>query len=265
MERKYLAATLAMAATFMVFSQAFSSGFSGRLLRQPRATLLAELKCATRALSTRLLDKISPALRPDSPEEAQLLAELNLPALVGQVRQAELPQIAPVAPAPPVEPIAAITSDCPEARRARERAAREADRAQREMERVQRQMERQQQRLEKTQAKWQLHAGNIQVSLPENFDQQLQINVMSMQRHIAEQTMQTQIAAHALAQAQIKISKMKLKNFNYGAMQTQGIEESHRIACPAALSSSQSKTIDRLSNRFVQKVTRMFDSTFSSL
>ena len=79
MERRYLAATIAMAATFAVFSHAFGSGLLTKV-QKPRETLISEMRCAAQTLRTRLLDKVNRSLGSGSAEEAQLRVELNLPA-----------------------------------------------------------------------------------------------------------------------------------------------------------------------------------------
>ena len=80
MERRYLAATIAMAATFALFSHAFGSGIADHV-HDPRATLISEMHCATQTLRARLLDKVNRSLGSGgSAEEAQLRVEFNLPA-----------------------------------------------------------------------------------------------------------------------------------------------------------------------------------------
>jgi len=103
MERRYLAATIAMAATFAIFSHAFSSGLVTKL-HDPRATLVSEARCAAQTLRTRLLDKVNHSLGTSNGEEAQLRVEFNLPApmLAAAPAVPAVPAVAPVAPVPPV-------------------------------------------------------------------------------------------------------------------------------------------------------------------
>ena len=77
MERRYLAATIAMAATFALFSHAFSSGLLTKV-HDPQATLISQARCAAETLRARLLDKVNSSLGGGSAEEAQLRVELNL-------------------------------------------------------------------------------------------------------------------------------------------------------------------------------------------
>ena len=92
MERRYLAATVALAATFALFSHAFGSGLLAKL-HEPRTTLISEAHCAAQMLKARLVDKLNQSLGSGSAEEAQLRVEFNLPA--------PLLAAAPAPPAPP--------------------------------------------------------------------------------------------------------------------------------------------------------------------
>jgi DNA-binding protein YbaB len=93
MERRYLVATIAMAATFAIFSHAFGSGLLTKL-HEPHQTLISEMQCAAETLRAELLDKVNRSLGSGSAEQAQLRVEFNLPA----------PAFAAVAPAPPAPP-----------------------------------------------------------------------------------------------------------------------------------------------------------------
>jgi hypothetical protein len=89
MERRYLAATIAMAATFAIFSHAFGSGLLTKL-HEPPTALISEMKCEAQTLRTELLAKVNHSLGEGSAEEAQLRVEFNL-----------APPVMAVAPAPP--------------------------------------------------------------------------------------------------------------------------------------------------------------------
>ena len=104
MERRYLGATIAMAATFALFSHGFSSGMFSRL-QQPPTTLISETRCAAQQLRARLLDKVNQSLGPGSAEEAQLRVEFNLAAPA--VAAAPVPPVAPKAPVAPMKPVQA--------------------------------------------------------------------------------------------------------------------------------------------------------------
>ena len=85
MERRYLVATLALAATFMVFSQAFGAGRLAKLPRS-RAEVQADIACVRRTVAERIMAKLAPYVDSRAPEQAQMVAELNLPQLA-QVEQ----------------------------------------------------------------------------------------------------------------------------------------------------------------------------------
>jgi hypothetical protein len=80
MERRYLAATLALAVTFAVFSHGFNGGCLAKLTRS-RAKVLAELAYAKRYVAQQLVAKLEPYTGSRTAEQAQIVAELNLPEL----------------------------------------------------------------------------------------------------------------------------------------------------------------------------------------
>ena len=80
MERRYLVATLALVATFAVFSHEFRSGHLDNLPCL-RAELKSEIACAKHYLADQLMAKLRPFVDRNAPEEPQMLAELNLPTL----------------------------------------------------------------------------------------------------------------------------------------------------------------------------------------
>jgi len=80
MERRYLVATLAVVATFGIFSQAFGSGRLTKLPRS-RAELQADIACVRRTVAERIMAELQPYVETRAPEPAQMLAELNLPEM----------------------------------------------------------------------------------------------------------------------------------------------------------------------------------------
>jgi hypothetical protein len=80
MERRYLVAALALIATFAIFSREFRSGRLDKLPRS-RAELQADVNCAKRYVAEQLAEKVRPLVDRGVPEEAQMVAELNLPVL----------------------------------------------------------------------------------------------------------------------------------------------------------------------------------------
>jgi hypothetical protein len=128
MERRYLVAALAIIATFAVFSHAFRTLEHVSLLYGHHAGA----KCnADASAASRFIGKVRTHLRPGYPEEAQLLAEMNLPIAMAQAKVAE--EVA--------------RQNMAAARCARETALREAQRARREVERAQREATRMRQRM----------------------------------------------------------------------------------------------------------------------
>ena len=81
MERRYLVAILALAATFAIFSREFRSGHLAKLPTS-RAQLQAEIACARQYVAGRLMAKLEPYVDRTPPEQAQIMAELNLPEVV---------------------------------------------------------------------------------------------------------------------------------------------------------------------------------------
>jgi hypothetical protein len=81
MERRYLAATLALVATFAIFSREFRSGPLAKLPRT-RAELQADVACAKHYVAEQLMAKLQPFVDRAAPEQAQMVAELNLPEIV---------------------------------------------------------------------------------------------------------------------------------------------------------------------------------------
>ena len=80
MERRYLVAAVALVVTFAIFSQAFGSGRLTKLPRS-RAEVQADIACVRRTVAQRIMAKLEPYVDSRAPEQAQMVAELNLPEL----------------------------------------------------------------------------------------------------------------------------------------------------------------------------------------
>ena len=80
MERRSLIATLALVATFAIFSRGLQSGHLANPAC-PLSKLKAEIARAKHYLADQLVAKIRPFVDRGVPEEQQMVAELNLPAL----------------------------------------------------------------------------------------------------------------------------------------------------------------------------------------
>ncbi len=81
MERRYLVATLALVATFSIFSRELNAGYLAKL-PTTRAELVADLHCARQYVAEKVMAQLQPLVGPTAPEEAQMVAELNLPEVV---------------------------------------------------------------------------------------------------------------------------------------------------------------------------------------
>jgi hypothetical protein len=126
MERRYLVAALAIIATFAVFSHGFRTLEHVSLLYGHHAAMGLKAKCNAEASATsRFMGKVRSHLRPGYPEEAQLLAEMNLPIAMAQAKVAE--EVA--------------RQNMAAARCARETAKREAERARHEATRMRQRMD----------------------------------------------------------------------------------------------------------------------------
>lgn len=79
MERRYLVAIVALASTFAIVSHGFETGRIQKLPRS-RAQVLATMACAKQYVAQQLVAKLEPYTG-HQPEQAQMLAELNLPEL----------------------------------------------------------------------------------------------------------------------------------------------------------------------------------------
>ena len=128
MERRYLVATLALVATFAIFSRGFGSGHVANL-PCPRTQLMSELRHAREYVKAQLMANVRPFVDRGVPEEQQMVAEMNLPVLVAANEQLAEVQAE----------IAQQTSQrqCDAAMRARERALRTQEQGLRAAERAQ--------------------------------------------------------------------------------------------------------------------------------
>src|ERR1035437_633153 len=90
MERRYLVAALAIIATFAVFSRGFRTLERVSLSYGQHVGADAKAKCnADVSAASRFMGKVRTHLRPGYPEEAQLLAEMNLPIAMAQAKVAD--------------------------------------------------------------------------------------------------------------------------------------------------------------------------------
>jgi hypothetical protein len=118
MERRYLVATLALVATFSLFSREFRSGHLTNLPRS-RAEVVADLKCARKYVTDQIVAKANPFLNRDVPDQPETMAEMAPPPLdpIEERIAAHQSQI-------PLAPQAVVVQQCDGVERAQEQATR---------------------------------------------------------------------------------------------------------------------------------------------
>jgi len=196
MERRYLVAALAMIVAFAATSHGFRALQQMSVVHVRHSGAMAhsihEPNCATRALA-----KIRTHLRPRYPEEAQLLAEMNVPLagldtmaarVAGQITQQVTEQV--------TEQIAQQNiAQC-----AREQAMRDADRARRDATRMQQNM---------THAAEQasLSPMALEMNLPSDLDQRINAALAS---RMAASNVKLQVLADKLRQSSMRIDNLDI-------------------------------------------------------
>lgn len=176
MERRYLVAALAMIATFAVFSRGFRTLEHVSLLYGQHAGADLRAKCNSDAsAASRFMGKVRTHLRPGYPEEAQLLAEMNLPIAMAQAKIAEK-----VAEQVARQNMAAAQCARVTAQREAERAQREAERAQREARRMRDKMARSGENVSAMPMVW---GTNVAAEV----DEQVRANTAALAQRIATQ------------------------------------------------------------------------------
>ena len=168
MERRYLVAALAIIATFTVFSRGMRTLERASLSYGRSLEAQAHAKCdADASAASRWVSKVRSHLRPGYAEEAQLLAEMNLPIAMVQARMAE--QVA--------------RQNMEAVQCARERALREAERAQRQAERMRDKMARANANAAALPIAWRADAGRV-------FSQRMQVKAAEIAKRVAAQAAQ---------------------------------------------------------------------------
>jgi len=180
MERRYLVAALAIVATFAVFSHGLQTLERVSLLYGQRAEAKLQAKChAEDSAVSRFMGKVH--LRPGYAEEAQMLAEMNLPVVMAQAKVAE--QMA--------------QQNMAAAQCARARALREAERAQREATRMR-------ERMSRTEASAMPIAWDVNMAADVN--QRVQARTAALAERIAAQTARLQMAADQVREVSVRFS-----------------------------------------------------------
>src|SRR5271165_2299768 len=169
MERRYLVATLAIIATFAVFSRGFQSLQQLSLRRGQHGQAIHGRQCDTLpSIVSRWIAKVKSELHPSCPEEAQLLAEMNLPVAAAQAKIAE--------------------QAVKQSQAAAEAAMREAERARRDAMRMKEQTAR-------TERNMAVAPVTIDMSGLDNLDMKMQVRVAALAERVPARNVRMQIAA----------------------------------------------------------------------
>ncbi len=179
MERRYLVAALAIIATFVGVSHGLRA-LQCFALKHP--VHLSRLK-GDADFASRASAKIRTHLRPGYPEEAQLLAEMNVPIASLEAKVAQQ----------------MVTRDMAAAQCAQATAVRQAERARRDAMHMREQMMR-------------AYPGamptpiSLQVNVPDEVNRQLALNMATLASHLAEQQVRLQITANKLQATSVRFT-----------------------------------------------------------
>jgi hypothetical protein len=299
MERRYLIATLALVATFSIFSRGFQSGHLANF-SCPRATLKAEIACAKHYVADHLVAKFRPFVDRGIPEEQQMVAELNLPVLAAANEKAAEVQAEVAQFTAEKNCDAAVRAQDRALRaqeagfRAQERNLRAAERAQeramevsvRASERAQemnertalraqevsaRAMERAQRAMEKSRWKMMQPVApnapvaplpiDFQVSFPSDFDQQIHAAVESRG---AVKCVRTRVAAQQFRTVMIQRANQNMNSNVHMVVSTQDVSGLTALTHHPA-SQSAMHQLGRNLQRLEDHVSRTIDRAFATL
>jgi len=190
MERRYLVAALALIATFAITSRGFRALEHVSLVHAAHAQTMANPQCPS-SIAARALAKIRTRLRPRYPEEAQLLAEMNVPltgldTMAGQMAQQMTEQMA--------------RQNTAIAQCATAQAMRDADRARRDAMRMQQNMTR-------AAARASLGPLALEMNLPSDLDQRINAALAS---RMAASNVKLQVLADKLRQSSTRIDNLDI-------------------------------------------------------
>jgi|GEM_PF-4424621 len=288
MERRYLAATLALVATFAIFSREFRSGHLANLPCS-RAELRADLACAKHYLADQLVAKVRPFVDRSVPEEQQMVTELNLPVLAAANEKVAEVQAQIVQQTAEKSCEAAMRAQ-EQARRAQEAGFRLQERNLRGVERVQerafelntraseraqeitvRAMERAQRALQRSGSKMVFPNPpsppvaplpiDFQVSLPADFDQQVQAAVESRG---AVKCVRAQVAAQQFRTVMVQRANQNMRSNVHVVVSTQDVSGLTALTQSPAAQSSMHK-LARNIQRLEDHVARTIDRAFGTL
>ena len=177
MERGYLVASLALVVTFAGVSRGFRSLENSSLLSFRHSGIQASSRCPAETLR-REAERLRTHLRPHYAEEAQLLAEMDVPVVAEQMRAQQSV-----------------------AEHARARAEREAQRAQREMMQAQRD-------IENSTSNIRIEPLALELNLPADFNQRIQAQASAAAARITAKTVKLQAAAERFRNAEIRMYRV---------------------------------------------------------
>jgi hypothetical protein len=184
MERRYLVASLAVIATFAITSRGFRALEHLTVVRAAHAQTMAAPQCPS-SIAARALAKIHTHLRPRIPEEAALLAEMNVPLANLQSSMGEQVSLQNQA-----------IAQC-----ARERAMRDAERAYRDAMRLQQQVTR-------------VRYFSVPVPpvppLPPDVDAHLQVKAAAIAAKLAANNINLQIDTNRLRRSAVQMQNMEV-------------------------------------------------------
>jgi hypothetical protein len=231
MERRYLVATLAIIATFAVFSRGLRTLEHVSLVYGQRAGADLKAKCnADSSAASRFMGRVRTHLRPGYPEEAQLLAEMNLPIAMVQTKVAE--QIA--------------RQNMDAAQCARATAMREAERAQREATRMREKMARSTANVSAMPIAWET---NVEAEV----DRRVQAQTAALAERMVAQSVRLQMAADRVREVSLRVSDSDAADADsaYAQQDPDSNSESSREHCNAVHAQQQAAQTARARTRAI--------------
>ena len=168
MERRYLVAALAIIATFAGFSRGFQSLQQLSLKHGQRGQVTSGAQCNMLSSISHWVAKVKGQRQRSDPEEAQMLAEMNLPIAAAQAMAAE--------------------QAMKQSQMVAETAMREAERARRDAAKLHEQMARVDQSIR-------IEPVAIDLSGLDNLDRRIQVRTAVIAERVAAQNMRRQVAA----------------------------------------------------------------------
>lgn len=178
MERGYLVASLALVITFAGVSRGFRSVEQMSFLRFLHTGSQASSQNPTEELR-REAERLRTHLRPRYAEEAQLLAEMNVPVMAEQMAGQQAAQCA------------------------RQKAMQQAQRAQRDMLRMQRDAQR-------STADLHIEPLSLQMDLPPDFNARIQETAAAAAARMAVKTVKLQLAADRMGAAAARLGQIEM-------------------------------------------------------